>query len=329
MADNDRPAANPEAQPSTGEFDFAAPITQGPRLKRRSLKTRKADSPSDIVREAPPLEQEPPPYQPDPRDDDDAEANAQVQIKDTPASKTKTGSQPHFASTARPTVPTSPHGTRPATLYYSSGNRKEKQKEKPVSSPPTPSTPAPTMSTTPAPTSPTTRPAAATRPATVVDYRTNIDRQAREQKSVGGVLAILVYCLIAFVVIGAGLAGYGAYAVGKQLQKQSLTITDLDKHYASETLSLAAQIKSTQDALTQAQTQTQAQLAREQELIVQQQESINKLIAADTATVTALKQERAARADETSALKSRVRILENKLQERRATPVNGPTTQRY
>lgn len=317
MPDNNRPAAKPEPTVEPGEFEFDTPVTENPRLKRRSLKVRpSAPSAGDMAHEAPPLsaEQARPEPKPEPLDDDGK--NADVIFTD-PASvpSTTKPAQPHYASTVRPTAPSSAstpgEGDRPATLYYSTGPRKDKEEPAPMKSTPTAS-----PSSSPATSSGVSRTAASSiRPATVVDYRTNMERQAREQKSIGGLLSIIVYVLIGFFVLGSSLAGYGIYALSKQLQKQSLTIGELDRHYAAQNQALTEQLKSTMDTLAQA----QAQIGRQQELILRQQEAINKLLTASDATAASLRQERLIRADETSALRGRVRDLENR----------GSTTQRY
>jgi hypothetical protein len=212
-------------------------------------------------------------------------------------------------STANPSV--SPHGTRPATLYYSSQPRKDTEapsapmKTIPTASPASSTATAIPTSTARPTTSATT---AASRPASNVDYRANVERQSREQKSVGNILAYVVYALIAFFVISAGLAVYGADVIFKQIHEQSLTVSDLDARYAAADKDLTAKLATTQDTLTAA----QAQIARQQELIVQQQEALNKLIAATNDNAGAVKSERTARAQETASLRERVRELEYK-----------------
>ena len=158
-------------------------------------------------------------------------------------------------------------------------------------------------------------PSSTSRPAGVTDYRSNIDRQSREQKSIGGILNIIVYGLIAFFVIAAILAGYGAHDVYKQLHQQSVTVSDLDSRYSQATEQLGDQIKTTQQSVQQ----LQAQLNRTQELAVRQQDTITKLQAALDAEVEAMRQERATRAAETSirvsensALRARIHALEEK-----------------
>ncbi len=149
----------------------------------------------------------------------------------------------------------------------------------------------------------------------MVDYRTNVDRQAREQKSVGGVLTLLVYSLIGFFVVGAGLAGYGAYVVSVQLHQQSVTVSDLDNRFSAENKALNARLAAAQDTLAQA----QAQIGREQELILKQQEAINQLLTLSANNASALRQEKQARAEETAQLRTRVKNLE----------YTGPSTRKY
>jgi hypothetical protein len=67
-------------------------------------------------------------------------------------------------------------------------------------------------------------------------------------------------------------------------------------------------------------TQAQAQIGRQQALILQEQEAINKLSAANEATAAALRTERNARADENSELRDRLKSLEYH---------GGSTTQHY
>jgi len=332
MSDNNRPTTKSEPDASPGEFDFAKSAAENPRIKRRSLQASQtaplrpaAGAPpaaQELAREAPSLSAAAakPEFHPPSDDDSDVEINPAVKvarpssIRPGSASPATPASRPPSARSATRPSPTSkptpsPHGTRPATLYYSSGQRKDKEETPPMKSTPTAS-PA-----SPSPTVPVRSAASTPRPTTVVDYRTNVDRQSREQKSVGGVLAILVYSLIGFFVVGAALAGYGAYVVSVQLHQQSVTVSDLDNRFSAENKELNVKLATTLDTLAQA----QAQIGREQELILKQQEAINRLMAANADTASALRVEKQARADETSSLRARVRDLEYR----------GPTTQRY
>ena len=375
MPDNPTPAAKTEPNAEPVEFNFSNSASEGPRIRRRSLKTKQPGlikatgavptTARELEREAPPLSAE--------------QAQKAVshpsEVKETPLPVTRTEpvvkpaeattapprttpavspatsvSAPRtaIASTAYPTgaaasappkttpasssstapKTASPHGTRPATLYYSSNTRKEKEAPAPTApmkTIPTASTASPSSSsatthpstaTRPAASSATTattiptsvtRPAATTsRPSTTSDYRANIDRQSREQKSVGSILSYVVYGLIAFFVIGTALAGYGGYVLSQRIHDQSVTVSDLDSRYAAANKDLTAKLAVTQDTLTQA----QAQISRQNDLIVKQQDDLNRLIAASNDLTKALAAEKSTRAQENSSLRARVRDLE-------------------
>jgi uncharacterized coiled-coil protein SlyX len=148
-----------------------------------------------------------------------------------------------------------------------------------------------------------------TRSATAnIDYRANVDRQSREQKSVGNILAYFVYGLITVFVLAGGLAIYGSVIIFDKLHDQSATLSDLDARYALKVNALNTQIAATQDTLAQA----QAQIARQQDLINRQQEDLNRLIAAMIDNANAIKAEKQSRAQETATLRARVRDLEYK-----------------
>ena len=338
MPDNQIPATQSESGAAPGEFNFANPPKESPRMKRRSLKAKPGGSlaPSsgmppaarELEREAPPLsaEQVAKPRPPEagqvkiePAGKITGPASAPPKVTPSPAT---TPARPasgitntaRIASTVSPTA--SPHGTRPATLYYSSQPRKDKEAPSPMKTIPT--TPASSSSVSSTGTLPSSLPrsaASAPRPATTADYRANMERQAREQKSVGNILAYAVYALIGFFVVSAGLAIYGADVIFKQLHDQSVTVTDLDARYGAANKDLNVKLAATQDTLNQA----QAQITRQQALIVAQQEELNRLIAATNDNESGLKVEKQARAQETANLRARVRDLENR----------GPFTQKF
>jgi uncharacterized coiled-coil protein SlyX len=135
-----------------------------------------------------------------------------------------------------------------------------------------------------------------------------VERQSREQKSVGNILSYIVYGFIALFVIVVGLAGYGADIIFKQLHEQSATVSDLDARYAAANKDLTTKLAATNDTLAEAQTQ----IARQQELIMKQQEDLNRLIGETTDNTNALKAEKQARAQETANLRARVRELEER-----------------
>jgi polyhydroxyalkanoate synthesis regulator phasin len=332
MSDDQIPATQPESGATPGEFDFAKPVTENPRIKRRSLKAKPGGLLTP-VNGAPPaareLEHEAPPLSAEeavkPQETEEIKIKPAVKIAEPapappkvtpsptattshPASATpapRAAASPKIASTLGPT--SSPHGTRPATLYYSSHPRKDKEATLPMKTIPTAS-PAPSTSATTLPSSMARSVTSSTRPTTSVDYRANVDRQAREQKSVGSLLAYVVYGLIAFFVVSALLAGYGTKVIFDRLHDQSATVSDLDARYGAANKDLTAKLATAQDTLNQA----QAQIARQQDLIVKQQEEINRVITAMNDTTSAMKAEKQARTMETASLRARVKDLENK-----------------
>jgi hypothetical protein len=357
MPENQTPATKPEATSAPEEFNFAGPASETSRIRRRSLKGKQGGlikpagnalpAARELEREAPPLSAAqasqpkareveevkpapaakaaeaataPPRTTPSPATSSALPASSATTAKSAAttsqsASVSSPAAKPALAAAATPA--TSPHGTRPATLYYSSSTRKEEPTPTPMKTAPAASTPSPSSSASATmPTSIARSATASPRPATSVDYRANVDRQSREQKSVGSLLSYVVYGLIAFFVISAILAGYGADVIFKQLHDQSMTVSDLDARYAEANKDLTAKLATTQDTLTQA----QAQIGRQQDLIVKQQEELNKLIAATNDNESAIKLEKSSRAQETVNLRARVRDLENS---------RGTSTQKY
>jgi len=317
MPENQIPATQTESGAVAGELNFAKPEAETPRIKRRSLKAKAAGlikptgapphAARELEREAPPLSAE---QLVTPRIEKIEEVTPKPRVAETPIAPPRT--TPSISNSTMPaTTPTStsspassPHGTRPATLYYSSKPRKE-ETTAPMKTIPTAS-PASSSSTTAA-SNPISRVATSTaRPSPNIDYRANVERQSREQKSVGNILSYVVYALIAFFVISAGLAAYGADVIFKRLNDQSTTVSELDQHYTKVTDDLSAKLSATQDTLTQA----QAQIARQQDLIVKQQEELNRLIAATNDNSSAIQGEKEIRAEAEASLRARVKELE-------------------
>ncbi len=237
-----------------------------------------------------------------------------------------TAQQKATAAVLVASTPRSPHGTRPATLYYTTSQPKKAATDSmktttPASSTSTATTPSsPSTSATPA-----SRPAAATSPSTArpatasaasaprtaatnFDYRANVDRQSREQKSVGSLLAYFVYGLIAVFVVGGGLAIYGSVVIFDKLHDQSTSISSLDDKYTGKVAALNKELATTQDKLAAA----QAQIARQQDLINKEQEQLNQLLVQINDNTNALNKEHQARLQEAATLRSRIRDLEYK-----------------
>jgi hypothetical protein len=139
-----------------------------------------------------------------------------------------------------------------------------------------------------------------TTPPTVSDYRKNVERQTREQKSFDSVLATVGYSLLAAIVLVAGLAGYGGYVIWQQVQNQASTVRQLDAKYQQETALL-------RESLVNKQTD----IDKLNDLVKRQQESSNRLKAMMDETTAALRAERAQRARETADLQQRLRRLSN------------------
>ncbi|HEX4140599.1 MAG TPA: hypothetical protein VHY09_09650, partial [Candidatus Methylacidiphilales bacterium] len=246
----------------------------------------------------------------------------------------------HKATVSAPAAnaSTSPHPTRPATLYYTSQPKKEAT-DSMKTTPTAGSAATPTSSSSAArpanaanASAAATRPAAATtansaataRPSTLnsttasrptgggFDYRANVERQSREQKSVGSILSYFVYGLIAVFVIGAGLATYGSVVIFGQLHDHATSISGLDAKYAQKDADLTKTVLTMQDTLSQA----NATIARQQDLLSKQEEEINQLRTAintaSSASADAIHAESRARAQEAANLRARIRDLEYK-----------------
>jgi hypothetical protein len=331
MPENQNPATKSEPEAAAGEFNFTKPEAENPRIKRRSLKAKPAGlikptaaalpAARELEREAPPHSAEvaTKPAADQPKPTAKVTATAPPRVTPTVAAAASSASKPATSTAPAAGPASSPHGTRPATLYYST-NTRPAETPSPMKTIPSVSSAKPTTaaasSATATPTSAARPVATATsRPTPNIDYRANVERQSREQKSVGSILSYVVYGLIAFFVLSAGLAAYGADIIFKQLHDQSATVSDLDARYTKITGDLNTKLSATQDTLTQA----QAQIARQQDLIVKQQEELNRLIAASSDNDSAIKAEHQARAQDTSNLRARVKELEARDQEYRSS----------
>jgi hypothetical protein len=328
MPENQIPATQPEPGAAAGEFNFAKAAAENSRLRRRSLKAKPEGllKPSsgtppaarELEREASPLSAEQV-VRPRPQQTEEAKIEPAVKITEPATAPLRTTPSPASATTPSPSQPASgsatpkatatptasPHGTRPATLYYSSQPRKDKEVSAPMKTIPTVS-PASSSSATTLPSSVARSATSSPRPAGAVDYRANVERQSREQKSVGSLLSYVVYGLIGFFVVGAGLAGYGAYVLSERISDQSVTVDDINQRYATATKVLNTKLATTQDTLTSA----QAQITRQQDVILRQQEQLNRLIAATNDNASSLRGEKQARTQETAILRARLRDLE-------------------
>ena len=395
MPENPSPAAKPEPNSEPIEFNFENPAADSPRMKRRSLKgktpglqpatapasTEQAAKPSQPALETPQAPAKNTPVAPpksipapssttvSPTAEPKAAAVATTKQATlngngvTPSASGQkvnialTSSQKTTAAVLAASEAKGPHGTRPATLYYTSQPKKEatsSMKPTPTassaSSATRPATAATTTTTSAArptsaasaanssvrpasaasatasrPVTASVAPAAATRPAGGgFDYRANVERQSREQKSVGSILAYFVYGLIAVVVIGASLATYGTVIIFDRLHDHATSISSIDDKYAQKDAELTKAIVTMQDTLSQ----SNATIAQQRDLLNKQEEEINQLHAAinaaNTATADAIHAEARARANEAAALKARIRDLEYKTSIQNGTTAGRP-----
>jgi cell division protein FtsB len=340
MPDQPYSSTTPPSPAAPDELNLVDPVADKPRLKRRNLKARPATSAAALANgeplpdspraEHPPLET--PASAPSPATS--ATPASSYSLPTTPlyyttgvpktkedASTMKTNS-PSGSSTPRPASAapvsgmTSSSPTRPASSATSSAYQARPAASATGASSFSSARPASSASASSA----QARPAAASvtapnRASSVNDFRSNAERQAREQKSMGDIISIIVYTLVGFVVLGTILAGYGAYVITRQIHKQSMTLSDIDSRYTAENHALALQLQATNDSLAR----SVAQIARQQELLNRQQDALNKLANAAEANTAAWREERQARAAEAASMRARIRDLED---EPRFSPVN-------
>jgi hypothetical protein len=370
MPENPSPAAKPEPNSEPIEFNFEKAGAEIPRIKRRSLKAKtpgpQAATPPPSSESAPKTTPAAPPKTtpassaatPRPAASTNAEGDKPAPVNGNGVTPAASGEKVNIALTSHQKATAavlaasearSPHGTRPATLYYTSQPKKEATSSMkpnstatsaatPVTSSTRPATaPSATTSSAARPASAGTAPASATRPAAATssaasrpataavtpvtaarpsgggfDYRANVERQSREQKSVGSIISYVVYGLIAVFVIGAALATYGTVVIFGQLHDHATSISGLDAKYAQKDAELTKALLTTQDTLAQANTT----LAQQRDLLTKQEEEISQLHAAintaSSASADAIRAEARARANEAAALKARIRDLEYK-----------------
>jgi hypothetical protein len=93
-------------------------------------------------------------------------------------------------------------------------------------------------------------------------YQQNVQRQSKEQKSVGTLLKIVGFVLIAGLLTVGGLAGYGGWILSRQIQEQSVSITELETKMAAEILSLRNNLRDANTILEDLNTSLQSQKLR-------------------------------------------------------------------
>jgi len=117
------------------------------------------------------------------------------------------------------------------------------------------------------------------------DFRRNADRQSREQKSFGNVLATITYSILVAFILVTALAGYGGYILFQRIKLQSQSIAELDRRYEAEVV-----------GLKEDQNRAHDEIERVSDDLARQQEQISRLRAVDDKLTSDLAAEHAANA---------------------------------
>ncbi len=154
---------------------------------------------------------------------------------------------------------------------------------------PTPVTAAPAAAAAPLSSSPVQPTSTGTRPMAhspnLEDFRRNADRQSREQKSFGNVLATITYSILVAFILVTGLAAYGGYILFQRIKLQSESIAELDRRYEAEVV-----------GLKEDQNRAHDEIERISDDLARQQEQIARLRAIDDKLTSDLAAEHSANA---------------------------------
>ncbi|MDZ4744254.1 MAG: hypothetical protein SGI98_12660 [Verrucomicrobiota bacterium] len=82
------------------------------------------------------------------------------------------------------------------------------------------------------------------------NYTRNVDRQAKEQKSLNTILSGVGLFLLVIVLIFGATAGFGGYVLWKEIQSQQVTVNRLDEKYAAAISGLDEHLVKTQEELS-------------------------------------------------------------------------------
>ena len=154
-----------------------------------------------------------------------------------------------------------------------------------------------------------TTPPPTPKPNPVIDYRKNVQRQAREQKKVGSALSFLVYAVLGVLLIFGALAGYGAYVIFGELRSQKATAQQIQNELTGQIETLQSNLAQTQAALEQQSKQANEVIVELQGKLEIQQNTFQANLATEKKNrETALN----ARDNQIYELRQRVRRLENR-----------------
>jgi len=105
-----------------------------------------------------------------------------------------------------------------------------------------------------------------------LNVKRSIDRQRKEQRAVSSILSGVGLALLLIIVGCATLSCFGGYVLWKQIQRQSVTVDQMEQRINKELASLQARDAELASGLESA----GAQLAKQQSLIEQAKAQLNR-----------------------------------------------------
>lgn len=90
-------------------------------------------------------------------------------------------------------------------------------------------------------------------------YQQNIQRQSKEQRAVGGLLSGVAIILVGSILLVAIMAAFGGWFLYKEIQNQSLTVSQLQSQINGDIQGLRGNLKDIEGQLDRLATQSAAQ----------------------------------------------------------------------
>jgi uncharacterized protein HemX len=107
---------------------------------------------------------------------------------------------------------------------------------------------------------------------TALNVKRSVDRQRKEQRAVASILSGVGLVLLLIIGGCAGLAGFGGFVLWKQIQRQSVTVDQMEQRLNKEIASLQARNAELTSGLESA----GAQLAKQLSLLEQAKSQLNR-----------------------------------------------------
>lgn len=107
---------------------------------------------------------------------------------------------------------------------------------------------------------------------TALNVKRSVDRQRKEQRAVTSILSGVGLALLLIIGGCAGLAGFGGFVLWKQIQRQSVTVDQMEQRVNKEIASLQARNAELSSGLEAA----GAQLAKQLSLLEQAKSQLNR-----------------------------------------------------